>query len=80
VIHRLAYSELWSAYWCLGCGELVQVPTWDVLRMGETAVRIKGHPQHQLLWREARERDHERCHANRLVDPRTTRAPWSLIQ
>jgi DNA-directed RNA polymerase subunit RPC12/RpoP len=78
--HKLAVSARWSAYWCLGCGELIRIPKWDILTTGLAPVRSKDHPENQLLWREQREMDHAHCSARRLVEPREARPPWSIIQ
>lgn len=53
--------ERLDAYECLGCGEMLEVPAFAVLKGGAARVRVKNDPENQLMWVQLMELDHEPC-------------------
>ncbi len=51
----------YSAYECLGCGELIEIPVMGILRQDHQPVAIRHNPENFLIWREMVEKDHEPC-------------------
>ncbi len=57
----LYLHERYDAYECLGCGEMIEIPRYAVIKAGLQPVEIKGNPENLLCWRELVEIDHAPC-------------------
>lgn len=51
-----------DAYECLGCGELLEVPQFAVMKGGHAREQVKHHPENRMLWIELQTLDHALCH------------------
>ena len=57
----LYHHERYGAYECMGCREMIEIPSFAVVKQGHPPVRIKMDPLNLLLWRELQELDHAKC-------------------
>jgi hypothetical protein len=59
----LYYHDRWSAYECLGCGEMLEVPSLAFLKIEGKVQRVpvRNNPENLMLWRELHEIDHGQC-------------------
>lgn len=46
---------------CMGCHDVMEVPTFAVLHAGKRPERIRGNPENLLAWLELQELFHEKC-------------------
>ena len=55
------YLRQWDAYECLGCGQMLEVPQFAIMRGGHSAEPVKRNPENRLIWLELMELDHAKC-------------------
>lgn len=59
----LYHHSEFDAYECMGCGEMLEVPSHATLKVDGVMrkVRVRGQPENMVLWREMHDLDHRDC-------------------